>query len=659
MILVDGEKYACVQCIRGHRSSTCQHTKRPLVQVRSRGRPISDCNHRVTVFADQAEESQRKTEKLDTNNRNSGVQGYQKQNGMDSGNSNIGGCCAKLSLPVQKMDAKDELKDELIQVKQEQSETGCCSNQEGDKKADFCSSKSSSKDPTVIVLRASKRELYEVSKGSLNLLGPVNSGNRHSQGSKQNSDGSVHKVRHGPRCSCCVKSKIDFSASLNTLKFYNSKGSSLNGGSVKATTNSTDPNFSNVYNNSEELSIHDNKTNNINNINDHNKNDNFNESNNNRHKDNISEINGKGPAKLDNDWPSIQNQQGQTQLTFPTVPNAKTYDLYYANYCTLPGTCFCGDDCSCENCAVHSKDNNKNNTHMVSNNNNNNNNYNNYDNNNNNYNNNNSGITSQERNQDMMNSSSFLQLAGQVQMQPLFDNDFNNATAFQHQIPQHQRQQHHRDELFAVNAVNRDAQQSIQFAQHHQPPLQFHTSNFYPVSQPASQQQYFPSQTQNEFNNIPTVSAVPNNTNSYSINSKQELQFQQMTDCICAPEECRCYNCEKHGIVNGVRVSDGIKIVSSPSTNDGSSYENSPVSEEILQRQQRQQQLNMMSNVFFNNLPIEEVYEMMDDCSCPADSCSCPNCFKHGIINNEVVNFNMPPLQYLNSRSNRNANSDT
>ncbi|KAK9466403.1 copper fist DNA binding domain-containing protein [Lipomyces arxii] len=52
MLLVDGEKYACIRCIRGHRSSTCKHKTRPLVQVRKRGRPVSDCNHRLAVLPD-------------------------------------------------------------------------------------------------------------------------------------------------------------------------------------------------------------------------------------------------------------------------------------------------------------------------------------------------------------------------------------------------------------------------------------------------------------------------------------------------------------------------------------------------------------------------------------------------------------------------------
>ncbi|KAL3233738.1 Metal-binding activator 1 [Nakaseomyces bracarensis] len=40
MIIFRKEKYACVKCIRGHRSSTCMHTSRMLVKVRTRGRPF-------------------------------------------------------------------------------------------------------------------------------------------------------------------------------------------------------------------------------------------------------------------------------------------------------------------------------------------------------------------------------------------------------------------------------------------------------------------------------------------------------------------------------------------------------------------------------------------------------------------------------------------
>lgn len=66
MVLVDGVKYACQACIKGHRSSKCTHTDRELTEIKSaylsllpfdladlicrvhsteKGRPTSQCNH--------------------------------------------------------------------------------------------------------------------------------------------------------------------------------------------------------------------------------------------------------------------------------------------------------------------------------------------------------------------------------------------------------------------------------------------------------------------------------------------------------------------------------------------------------------------------------------------------------------------------------------
>ncbi|PVG02192.1 hypothetical protein CPB86DRAFT_870483 [Serendipita vermifera] len=43
--VIDGVKMACAACIRGHRSTSCQHTDRPLLEVRKKGRPMSQCEH--------------------------------------------------------------------------------------------------------------------------------------------------------------------------------------------------------------------------------------------------------------------------------------------------------------------------------------------------------------------------------------------------------------------------------------------------------------------------------------------------------------------------------------------------------------------------------------------------------------------------------------
>ncbi|KAK2761743.1 hypothetical protein FQN54_001571 [Arachnomyces sp. PD_36] len=44
-MLIDGEKYACEACVRGHRVSSCHHSDRPLSYVHKKGRPVTQCQH--------------------------------------------------------------------------------------------------------------------------------------------------------------------------------------------------------------------------------------------------------------------------------------------------------------------------------------------------------------------------------------------------------------------------------------------------------------------------------------------------------------------------------------------------------------------------------------------------------------------------------------
>ncbi|OCH91157.1 hypothetical protein OBBRIDRAFT_545615 [Obba rivulosa] len=45
MVYVADKKYACESCIKGHRSSTCRHIGRPLYEIKSKGRPVTQCTH--------------------------------------------------------------------------------------------------------------------------------------------------------------------------------------------------------------------------------------------------------------------------------------------------------------------------------------------------------------------------------------------------------------------------------------------------------------------------------------------------------------------------------------------------------------------------------------------------------------------------------------
>ncbi|KAF8525272.1 hypothetical protein BU17DRAFT_42300, partial [Hysterangium stoloniferum] len=42
-VYVNSRKFACGSCIKGHRSSSCYHTDRPLFEIKKKGRPVSQC----------------------------------------------------------------------------------------------------------------------------------------------------------------------------------------------------------------------------------------------------------------------------------------------------------------------------------------------------------------------------------------------------------------------------------------------------------------------------------------------------------------------------------------------------------------------------------------------------------------------------------------
>ncbi|KDQ12486.1 hypothetical protein BOTBODRAFT_112907, partial [Botryobasidium botryosum FD-172 SS1] len=44
-VFVNDKKFACATCIKGHRSSTCTHSTRPLFEIKRKGRPVSQCDH--------------------------------------------------------------------------------------------------------------------------------------------------------------------------------------------------------------------------------------------------------------------------------------------------------------------------------------------------------------------------------------------------------------------------------------------------------------------------------------------------------------------------------------------------------------------------------------------------------------------------------------
>ncbi|KAJ3334287.1 hypothetical protein HDU93_008038 [Gonapodya sp. JEL0774] len=45
MIEFLNRKFSCSRCIAGHRSSSCEHTSSQLVEIKSKGRPSTQCGH--------------------------------------------------------------------------------------------------------------------------------------------------------------------------------------------------------------------------------------------------------------------------------------------------------------------------------------------------------------------------------------------------------------------------------------------------------------------------------------------------------------------------------------------------------------------------------------------------------------------------------------
>ncbi|KAL2002254.1 hypothetical protein VTN02DRAFT_335 [Thermoascus thermophilus] len=42
-MIINGQKWACEACVRGHRVSNCRHNDRPLIRINKKGRPFSIC----------------------------------------------------------------------------------------------------------------------------------------------------------------------------------------------------------------------------------------------------------------------------------------------------------------------------------------------------------------------------------------------------------------------------------------------------------------------------------------------------------------------------------------------------------------------------------------------------------------------------------------
>ncbi|KAH3674418.1 hypothetical protein WICMUC_003255 [Wickerhamomyces mucosus] len=170
MILVDGEKYACVKCIRGHRSSTCKHSNRPLVQVRSRGRPALNNLHRIAVT--ESEHLLSRDESFAVKEDIPEVEQVKKVKK---------GCCSSKKEPENKQHDISKLNNSLCTkskpvLEKNPSVVRSCCNHTSFKTKSNCSSCKSEKNG-VILLKASKRQFVDVKDGNIDFVAPYSESN--------------------------------------------------------------------------------------------------------------------------------------------------------------------------------------------------------------------------------------------------------------------------------------------------------------------------------------------------------------------------------------------------------------------------------------------------------------------------------------------------
>lgn len=242
MILIGDTKYSCIECIRGHRSSLCRHHSRPLLQVRSKGRPTvhanGNPNHRIAVFAEEISQEP----------------------------SDCGKKCG--------------------------TTTGGCNNKK-------------SKTP-VIILKASPKQVLDLKSGQI--VGLYNENDFKPDPNAKPVSPVIHADSFINSSSCCTNgvSKIDKNCGCCTNK-------------------------TRTVNKSKILKSYLNK-----------------------HFKNQQIPSQKEPKiKQEQSYKFVEIKPEPTINVSTSENNDQIFDVVNIPSCSVPGSCCCGDDCSCEGCMVH------------------------------------------------------------------------------------------------------------------------------------------------------------------------------------------------------------------------------------------------------------------------------------------------------------------
>ncbi|TID30030.1 hypothetical protein CANINC_001399 [Pichia inconspicua] len=433
MILVDGEKYACQQCIRGHRSSSCKHIKRTLVLVRSRGRPSTDSFQRIAIYAEELKDKEDIQEALknEDNSKNNLLAAKFVSNHSEKFTQKS--CCGASS--------------GKSLTQSEGSSNNCCSNKNNSivkeetevpsASCQCCPSKSPDepcKKKTVFILKASKRHVFNVEKDSLRLLDPV----VEVPNSKVGLD-IIQKVSKNKKLQSCRSKDVRKEYIQNLMKkqlgssFYNDSGFCCGGNVEILKADSSQRNDINGSFHQFKVSIDKTKTTVTNPPHD---------------KDNVN--------SMMNNLQQIIGNNSTGQPTFSessTDANSFLYDLYVADSCTVPGSCSCDPDkCACPDCTEHGK-----------------------------YRNSNLTVKQQFEDFEFPSNNDHVKSYGKVEVQS--------------HIPQLEQT------LFKMlNDCSLDVPNGVDYE-----------------------------------------------------NMTDDLRATDEEECICEPDRCCCFNCEKHGIVDGIR----------------------------------------------------------------------------------------------------------
>lgn len=586
MILVEGDKYACEQCIRGHRSSTCKHIKRRLVLVRSRGRPLTDSTRRIAIMAEQLPPGKVKVEnapssRKSTKNHDSCCGNHNSDSDCDHGRRRTKcSCCARASLRAQRSCGSSCSKCSSSSPSTATSSSSSSSSSFNASASSQTSAGSCGCDSknSVFILKASTRRVYNVDKSSLKLLDPVAE-----VPTKQVGLELIHnlsKMNHHGKPMCRSK---NFKTGEILMDFHRPGVSSM--GSCCGESRVSKPGQGNCRCCAAKK---------------------------------VGKL-----RKLQNnplsfappqDIHPIKTEASSSVPSAQPTPEAQPYDLFLADFCSVPGTCTCDpDNCQCPNCTEH-------NVHAKT-----------------------QKFTIEE-------------LFDQCNVSGVNSQPVDSSTVLADGITS------------SFSAPNNNV---ISFGQ--------------------VGVQKVPLDTEAQINN-----SLTNLDRSILNGSSPDSTNDSVSECLCEPDECACYNCEAHGIVNGIRLSDGVRVssLSEFPIDVQLAYSNAQAKEKareekVLQSQSHNNQINSIMStdlvapssdqplssvptttslpttsslanasslavpltdplqhpIFPDSSPKKQgMNEIMIEfpdfeevCKCPDGHCTCSNCFKHGRIGNADI----------------------